>query len=76
MDSVLGLDLSKEITQHREAFPVDDQGFIAEIETLIAERSAAKKEKDFAKADGIRNTLKERGILLEDSPTGVSWRRI
>jgi cysteinyl-tRNA synthetase len=76
MDSVLGLDLSKGIIQHREAFPVDNQEFIAEIEALLAERSAAKKAKDFAKADGIRNALKERGILLEDGPTGVSWRRI
>jgi cysteinyl-tRNA synthetase len=76
MDSILGLDLSKEITQHRGAFPIENQEFIAEIEALLAERSAAKKAKDFAKADGIRNALKERGILLEDSPIGTSWRRI
>jgi cysteinyl-tRNA synthetase len=76
MDNVLGLDLSREIAQHREAVPVESQEFIAEIEALLAERSAAKKSKDFAKADGIRNALKERGILLEDGPTGVKWRRI
>jgi cysteinyl-tRNA synthetase len=76
MDSVLGLDLAKEITQDKEVVPVENQETIAEIEALIAERSAAKKVKDFPKADGIRNILKERGILLEDSPTGTSWRRI
>jgi cysteinyl-tRNA synthetase len=76
MDSVLGLDLSKEIAQYREAVPAESQEFIAEIEALLAERSAAKKAKDFARADGIRNALKERGILLEDSPNGATWRRI
>jgi cysteinyl-tRNA synthetase len=76
MDSILGLDLSKEIAQHGETLPAESQEFVAEIEALLAERSAAKKAKDFARADGIRNALKERGILLEDNPTGVKWRRI
>jgi cysteinyl-tRNA synthetase len=76
MDSILGLDLAKEITQHKEAVPIENKEFIAEIEALIVERSKAKKTKDFSKADGIRNTLKERGILLEDSPIGTTWRHI
>lgn len=48
----------------------------AEIEALIAKRTDAKKNKDWATADTIRNELKERGIVLEDSPTGTTWKRI
>ncbi len=45
-----------------------------EIEGLIAERLAARKEKNFARADEIRDDLKERGIILEDSPGGTTWK--
>ncbi|MBM4275295.1 MAG: cysteine--tRNA ligase [Deltaproteobacteria bacterium] len=45
-----------------------------EIERLIAERSAARKNKDWARADAIRKELLERGILLEDTPQGTIWR--
>ena len=45
------------------------------IEALIAERTAARKEKNWAKADEIRNTLTEMGIVLEDTPQGVKWHR-
>ncbi len=48
----------------------------AEIETLIQKRADAKKNKDWATADAIRNILKERGIVLEDSPTGTTWKKI
>ena len=47
----------------------------SEIERLIGERAAAKQAKNFAEADRIRNTLKEAGILLDDSPQGTTWRR-
>ena len=47
----------------------------AEIEALIAQRAAAKKNKDYALADKIRNELKEKGILLEDGPQGTTWKR-
>ncbi|UCD63245.1 MAG: cysteine--tRNA ligase [Candidatus Zixiibacteriota bacterium] len=47
----------------------------AEIEALIAERTEAKKNKDFARADKIRDDLTARGIILEDTPQGVRWKR-
>lgn len=48
----------------------------AEIEALIAKRTEAKKNKDWATADAIRNELKERGIVLEDSPAGTTWKKL
>ena len=47
----------------------------AEIEALIAERTAAKKEKNFARADEIREQLLSQGIVLEDTREGVRWKR-
>ena len=41
----------------------------------IEERKAAKKAKDFALADAIRNELLEKGIILEDTREGVKWRK-
>lgn len=46
----------------------------AEIEALIAERLAARRDKNFARADEIREQLKEYGIILADSPTGTTWK--
>jgi cysteinyl-tRNA synthetase len=46
----------------------------AEIEAAIAEREAARKRKDFRAADAVRERLRERGILLEDTPSGTLWR--
>lgn len=48
----------------------------AEIEKLIEERQAARKAKDFKRADEIRDQLKEKGILLKDTPQGVKWSKI
>lgn len=47
----------------------------AQIEQLIAERAEAKKNKNWARADEIRNDLKARGIILEDTPQGTTWKR-
>lgn len=46
-----------------------------EIENLIAERQEARKTKNFARADEIRNLLTEKGIILEDTREGVRWKR-
>ena len=46
-----------------------------EIENLIEERQAARKAKNFARADEIRNLLTEQGIILEDTREGVRWKR-
>ena len=45
------------------------------IEALIAERLEARKSKDFARADAIRDQLAQDGIILEDGPGGTTWRR-
>jgi len=47
-----------------------------EIEALIEQREEARKVKDFATADRIRDELKGRGIVLEDTPQGVRWKRL
>lgn len=47
----------------------------AEIERQIQARAEAKKNKDYALADQIRNNLKEKGIILEDGPQGTSWKK-
>ena len=54
----------------------DEKDLDGEIEKLIEERQLARKNKDFKRADEIRDTLKEQGIVLEDTPQGVKWKRI
>jgi cysteinyl-tRNA synthetase len=66
-DEVLGLDL---LAQEPGASAGD-----AEIDRLVAEREAARKARDFAKADRLRGEIAARGVVLEDTPRGVVWRR-
>jgi cysteinyl-tRNA synthetase len=73
MDRVLGLNLEAEINEKKEG--QEDLDLVREIGQFIAERAAAKKARDFTKADAIRAALKERGIILEDGPAGTVWRR-
>ena len=47
----------------------------ADIEKLIEERQAARKEKNFARADEIRDELAAMGIILKDTREGVTWKR-
>lgn len=66
------------IVEHEEAVQVRDDAPSAEeeeIQKLIEERAAAKKAKDFARADAIREELAAKGIELRDSPEGTTWRR-
>ena len=70
MDEVMGF-----LGVAREGLEVDEN-FASEIESLIAERKAARADKDFARADGIREELAERGIVLEDSAGGTRWKRV
>ena len=46
-----------------------------EVEALIAERAEARKNKNWARADEIRDTLKAMNIVLEDTPQGVKWHK-
>ena len=55
---------------------VKEEALDADIEALIEERTAAKKAKDFAKADEIRAKLLDMGIVLEDTREGVKWKRV
>ena len=68
LSDVLGL-----IVLREESLGSDDEA--AEIEALIAERQAARKEKNFSRADEIRDELAVRGIVLEDTREGVKWHR-
>ena len=47
----------------------------ADIDAMVAARSAAKKAKDFAKSDALRDELLAKGIILEDTKEGVRWKR-
>lgn len=65
LTGVLGL-----VYNRKENSSLDD-----EINALVEQRTQARKEKNWAEADRIRDQLKEMGILLEDTPQGVKWHR-
>ncbi|HEX7833734.1 MAG TPA: cysteine--tRNA ligase [Thermoanaerobaculia bacterium] len=58
-----------------DIFPDLNQSLDAEIEELIAARNAARKSRNFAESDRLRDLLISKGILLEDTPGGTRWRR-
>ena len=71
-DRVLSLDLLKEEAKDEG---VDDE-LTAFVEAKIAERAEAKKSRDFAKADAIRDELLAKGIAIKDTREGVVWERV
>ncbi len=68
--------LLDDVAAHLDVIRAEEPGLAEEIERLIGERETARRERDFARADRIREELKSRGIALEDSKDGVRWRRI
>jgi cysteinyl-tRNA synthetase len=70
------LALIGEVDAHVDVMGADESGLADEIERLIAEREAARAARDFARADRLRDELRERGIALEDSKEGVRWKRL
>ncbi|MBO8172728.1 MAG: cysteine--tRNA ligase [Bacillaceae bacterium] len=66
LTGVLGL----EFNENKDEALLDE-----EIEKLIEERTEARIQKNYARADEIRDLLKSKGIVLEDTPQGVRWRR-
>jgi cysteinyl-tRNA synthetase len=70
------LGLLEEVDSHLDVMGGEEPGLADEVERLIADREAARAAKDFARADRIREELRERGIALEDSRDGVRWRRM
>lgn len=58
-----------------DLYPKRDRTVDAEVETLIVARNAARKSRNFAESDRIRDELLARGIILEDGASGTRWRR-
>ncbi len=56
-------------------YNLEKNDLAGEVEALIAARANARKEKNYAEADRIRDQLKDMGIILEDTPQGVKWRK-
>ena len=71
MKSVIGILEDEPARSGEQGTEEDDSA----IEAKIAERQEARKKKDFARADAIRDELARQGIILEDTPQGVRWKR-
>jgi cysteinyl-tRNA synthetase len=70
------LGLIDDFDAHLDVVRSEEPGLAQEVERLIADREAARKGRDFSRADQIREELREKGIALEDSKEGVRWRRV
>ena len=78
-DRVLSLDLIETAQKQKDAedaakATASDDPFIREIEDMIAKRAQAKKDKNYALADQIRNDLAARGVTLIDTPQGTNYQ--
>ena len=74
-DTVLGLNLLSAADKKRRQKPQENEEHDPYIEELLAQRAAAKKEKNWAEADRIRDELKAQGIEIIDTPQGTRWKR-
>ncbi|HVS47702.1 MAG TPA: cysteine--tRNA ligase [Candidatus Dormibacteraeota bacterium] len=70
------LQLIGDFDAHLDVVRVEEPGLAEEVERLMAEREAARNERDFSRSDRIRDELRQKGIALEDSKDGVRWRRV
>ena len=75
-DTVLGLNLIEAAKKFRDAQPKEEYGSDPEIDALVAARAEAKKAKNWAEADRIRDELKAQGIEIIDTPQGAKWKKI
>ena len=64
-DKVLALDLDRAPAQ---------EALVPELAALITEREAARKAKDFKRSDELRKALSDKGVLIEDTPKGTTWK--
>ena len=77
MDEVLSLSLleeGKKVLDEQANSSVQNTESNPEIEKLITERAEAKKQKNYARSDEIRDELKAKGIILIDTPQGTTWK--
>ncbi|MDF2531006.1 MAG: cysS [Clostridia bacterium] len=70
------LDMLMELSGVLGLLSKKEESLDTEIEVLIEERQKARKEKNWALSDKIRDDLKAQGIVLEDTPSGVKWKRV
>ena len=76
LDKVLSLNLTvRPVVEEAPVEEVEKDEFTLYVEAMIAERAAAKKAKDYARADAIRAELKEKGVTLTDTPKGTTFTR-
>ena len=76
-DQVLSLNLIAAANKLKENQAAEEAASAdPEIDALVAARTQAKKEKNFAEADRIRDELKARGIEIIDTPQGAKWRKV
>jgi cysteinyl-tRNA synthetase len=76
VDEVLGIMQFDRRRSRPEATDVARPKEDSEIRALVNERERARKLKDYARADAIREKLSERGIVVQDTPEGPIWRRL